>query len=98
MSVTVDSLFESTWKFLHHFVSCHSFQRLVRFMIYMVGSLHNLQDEMKAIHKVDLRGLAVQHLILRKGAISISASGVERYSAFNLGAERSNAKWSGNFP
>ena len=98
MSVTVDSLFESTWKFLNNFVSCHSFQRLVRFLIYLVGSLHNLQDEMKAIHKVDLRGLAVQHLILRKGAISISASGVERYSAFNLGAERSNAKWSGNFP
>ena len=87
MSVTVDSLFESTWKFLHHFVSCHSFQRLVRFMIYMVGSLHNLQDEMKAIHKVDLRGLAVQHLMLRKGATSIFTSGVERNSASNCRPE-----------
>lgn len=83
MSVTVDSLFESTWKFLHHFVSCQSFQRLVRFMIYMVGSLYNLQDEMKAIHKMDLRGLAVQDLMFRKGATSISTPGVEKNSASN---------------
>ena len=53
-------------------------------MIYMVGSLYNLQDEMKAIHKVDLRGLAVQHLMLRKGATSISTPGVEKKLHFKL--------------
>jgi hypothetical protein len=54
MSVTVDSLFEPTSKFFHHFVRCQSSRQLGRFMSHMVGSLNHHQDEMNAIHKVDL--------------------------------------------
>jgi hypothetical protein len=87
MSVTVDCLFEPTWKFLHHFVSCQSFQQLVHFMSHMVESLNNFQDEMNTIQKVALRGVAVQHILLRKGATSIIAPGVERNSASNCRPE-----------
>jgi hypothetical protein len=87
MSVTVDSLFEPTSKFFHHFVRCQSSRQLGRFMSHMVGSLNHHQDEMNAIHKVDLRGLAVQHVMLRKGATSIFTSGVERNSASNCRPE-----------
>ena len=60
MSVTVDSLFEPTSKFFHHFVRCQSFRQLVRFMSHMVGSLNHHQDEMNAIHKVELAHLHLE--------------------------------------
>ncbi len=35
-------------------------------MSHMVGSLNHLQDELNAIHRMDLRGVAIQLEMLRR--------------------------------